>query len=834
MAGITINGSEYPIDARPGRSLLDVLREDLRLTGAKYGCGEGECGACTVLVNGNATRACITSVDAIDGEVTTIEGLADERRLHPVQAAFVAARSLQCGYCTPGMVLSAAALLEQDPTPGDAAIQAAMAGNICRCGGYPRILQAIREAAGAQEDLEPVDVPASPTTNEPGGWTIVLPPMDGDRDWGRTTPGGARLIIGPTGLITAFTGKVDAGQGNRTAFTRMVAAELTTATSQVRIEMGDTATAPHDLGTFGSRSTPDAGHALRLVAAAARRELLQEAARRLQADPADLQTIDGAVHDPNSDRELSYGTLVADDSRTVHVDPDEPLSPAPQGIADVDPASLRDGLIAAVTGMKQFPSDLAMPDMLHGKVLRPPSHGAVLRSLDSSAARQLPGVSVVEDGEFVAVAAPTKDAATAAVHALRADWETTPQPAEADLEKHLRTHLTEGRAAHHETGDVDAACAAADICLEATYTAAYIAHVPLEPRAALAHVDGDRATVWVGTQRPFAVRDEVAAALGLAEEKVRVVVPDFGGGFGGKHWPDVAVEAARLAQATGRPVKIVWTREEEFSWAYLRPAAVIDVRGAASREGELVGWEFTNINSGGAGLASPYDAPNRRERFQPADSPLPQGSYRGLAATANNFARESHLDELATALRIDPVEFRLRNLPDARLRDVLTAVANKIGWSGRTTEPGRGLGIACGVEKDGRVAAAAEVTVDADERVRVLRICTAFECGAVIDQSGLRNQVIGATVMGLGGALFEAIHFDGGRVLNASMVDYRVPRFPDIPPIDVMVIDRADLPAEGAGEAPIIAVAPAIGNAIRAATGRRIRSLPMAPEGRLR
>ncbi len=292
------------------------------------------------------------------------------------------------------------------------------------------------------------------------------------------------------------------------------------------------------------------------------------------------------------------------------------------------------------------------------------------------------------------------------------------------------------------------------------------------------------------------------------------------------------MEAARRARAAQRPVKIVWTREEEFTWAYFRPAGVIDVSSGVRRDGTLTAWEFHNYNSGGAGIGTPYDVLNQHIEFHPVKSPLRQGSYRALAATANHFARETHMDELAQQLKMDPLEFRLKNLKDERLRAVFSAAAKAFGWGNSRPAPGRGWGIGGGFEKGGYVATCAEVEVDrARGAVRVVRLVTAFDCGAVVNPDGLRNQIEGAAMMGIGGALFEAVEFDNGRILNARFSRYRVPRFSELPAIDVVLVDRKDLPSSGAGETPIVGVAPAIGNAIFAATGVRLRSLPMAPNG---
>jgi isoquinoline 1-oxidoreductase len=378
---------------------------------------------------------------------------------------------------------------------------------------------------------------------------------------------------------------------------------------------------------------------------------------------------------------------------------------------------------------------------------------------------------------------------------------------------------------------VDQAMASADHQLKQTYTVQYIAHTPLEPRAALAKWDGDQLTVWTGTQRPFGVRGQLAEAFRIPEDHVRVLMPDMGSGYGGKHTGETAIEAARLARAANRPVKVVWTREEEFTWAYFRPAGVMDVMSGVRKDGTITAWEFHNYNSGSAGIKTYYEIPNQRIVFHPVKSPLRQGSYRALAATANHFARESHMDELAHAVNMDPMEFRLKNLKNERLRAVFQAAAKQFGW-GKTKAPGQGFGMGGGYEKLGNVATCAEVHVDRKSgEVKIDRVVTAFECGAIVNPDGLRNQIEGANVQGLGGALFEAIQFDNGKIINDRLSQYRVPRFSDVPVIETVLLDRKDIPSTGAGECPLIGLAPAIGNAIFDAVGVRLTALPLLPNG---
>ncbi len=447
-------------------------------------------------------------------------------------------------------------------------------------------------------------------------------------------------------------------------------------------------------------------------------------------------------------------------------------------------------------------------------MIRPDSYGAALGSVDDSRARAMAGVTVVRDGDFLAVVAPTERLARRAANALDVRWSASSgQPSSDTIYEHLKKGTSAGRTPSPFTaGNVAGVTAARTF--EASYRIPYIAHVPLEPRAAVAEWAGGRLTVWTGTQRPFGVRSELADAFRIPEGSVRVIVPDTGSAYGGKHTGQAAIEAARLAKAAGKPVKLVWTRAEEFTWGYLRPAGVIDVTAATDAAGRLVSWEFDNWNSGNAGIRTPYDVPNQRIAFHPSDSPLPQGSYRGLAATANHYVREMHMDAIARALAVDPVAFRLSHLSDERIRAVLKAVADRSGWP-KPSASGRALGIACGTEKGSCVATAAECS-RAPGGFTVERIVIAFECGAIVNPDGLRNQVEGAVIQGLGGALFEAIEFRNGRILNASLEQYRVPRFADVPAIDIILVDRPDLASAGAGETPIVCVAPAIGSAARA------------------
>ena len=662
---------------------------------------------------------------------------------------------------------------------------------------------------------------------------LVAPRLEGQES-GRARGGGealpadvnAWLHIAPTGEVTVFTGKTEMGQNIRTSLTQAVAEELQVPIAAVTLVMADTAKTPFDMGTFGSRTTPIMNAQLRRVAAAARQELVARAAERWRVAPGDVRIADGRVMRSGGDP-ITIGDLVKDAPLKAVVAEDVPTkAPATWQVAGTGVRKVNGADF--VTGRHEYTSDMRPPGLLHGRMIRPPRYGAELTAVDSAEAQKAAGVSVVRDGNFIGVFASSTEDAAKAASLVKCTWTGGGDQSAATLFDVLRKTANAGSGS--PSGDVDAANASAAARFEATYTVAYIAHCPLEPRAALAEWSGDALTVWTGTQRPFGVQGELADAFHIPKDRVRVIVPDTGSGYGGKHTGDAAVEAARLAKAAGKPVKLVWTREDEMTWAYFRPAGVIDVRSAVNADHRLTAWEFHNYNSGGSGIRTPYDVPNQRVVFHEATSPLRQGSYRGLAATANHFARESHMDEVAASLGVDPLAFRLQHLGDDRISAVLKAAAERFGWHARRRSAGRGFGLAAGTEKGGYVATCAEVAVNGRD-VQVVRVVVSFECGAIVNPDGLRNQVEGSVIQGLGGALFEAIAFEGGRIENARFADYRVPRFRDVPAIDTVLVNRTDLPPAGAGETPIVAIAPAIGNAIFDATGIRLRSLPLVPQG---
>ncbi len=643
----------------------------------------------------------------------------------------------------------------------------------------------------------------------------------------------ARLHINPDGTITVMTGKVEEGQGARTQITQAAAEELRVGAEKIRLIMADTGLVPDDGMTAGSRTTPSTVPSVRRGAAAARELLTQLAAQRWKVDGSTLDVKDGTITHKATKRTVRYADLAESPEMagalTQPIPPDVAVTSVSQWEV-MGTSAPRPNIRELVTGAHRYPSDIVRPAMLYGKVLRPPSYGATLESIDLSAAEAMQDVVVVRDGEFVGLAAPSTFRAEEALDAVvtTATWKTVSHPSSNELFSHLKKHASPGRP--RTSGSTETALAGANKVLSGTYEVAYVQHAPMEPRAATAQWDDGKLTVWTGVDYPHRVRGDMSRALGIPAENVRVIVPDMGGGFGGKHTGEAAVEAARLARAAGRPVAVHWTRAEEFTWAYFRPAAVIECKGGLDDAGSLVAWEFANINAGGSAIDTPYDTPNTRIVSVGSDAPLRQGSYRCLASTANNFARESFMDELAAAAGADPLAFRLAHLKDARIRTVLQVAAKHFGWPARRKKvTGElGVGLACGTDKGSVVAACVEVGIDRRRgEIEVLQVCQAFECGTIHNPANLTSQVHGAIMMGMGPALREAIRFEDGKILNADFAQYQVPRFKDMPKIDVHLVGNSDVPSAGGGETPLIAIAPAIANAVFAATGLPVRSMPI-------
>ena len=657
-----------------------------------------------------------------------------------------------------------------------------------------------------------------------GGIVVILIPDDSDA---QESGGGRRrgfnepmppalsawLHIGENGLVTVYTGKVEVGQNARTSLSQAVAEELHTPVASIRMVMGDTELTPYDMGTFGSLTTPRMWPQIRKAAATAREMLVDLAAEKWKVDRSAVSIADGKV--TAGSHTAGFAELTKGQKLTQTIPTSAAVTPATEWkVAGTSVPKINAREI--VTGAHRYTFDMKRPGMLYGKVLRPPSFGAALVSLDSSAAEAMAGVKVVHEGDFVGVTAPDPFTAEKAVASLKADW------------KHLVAETSSRDVFDYFRKTAEKAPTPSPNLT--SYTAAFIAHTPLEPRAAVAEWEGGKLTVWTGTQRPFGVRSELADHFKLDEDQVHVIMPDTGSGYGGKHSGEAALEAARLSKASGKPVKRAWTREEEMTWAYFRPGGVIDVGAKVAPDGTITEWEFHNYNSGPSGLNTVYAVADKKEQYHQTKSPLRQGSYRGLAATANHFVRESYMDELAHAAKMDPLDFRLKNTKDDRLRAVIVAAADKFGWKDRKKTAGHGFGIAAGFEKGGYVACCAEVAVT-NGQVKVVRATEAFECGAVVNPEHLKNQIDGAVAMGIGGALFEAIEFANNKISNPRLRSYRVPRFADMPKIESVLVDRKDLASSGAGETPIVGIAPAVGNAIFDATGQRLRSLPLAPKG---
>ena len=648
----------------------------------------------------------------------------------------------------------------------------------------------------------------------------------------------AYLRIGGDGRISCFVGKVELGQGSKTALAQMLADELNVAFDSVDMFMSDTALCPWDMGTFGSRTVRQLGPVLRGAAAEARAVLLQMAADYLHLPSVEqLRVKDGLVTWAQDERKsVSYARLVEGKRIERHL---EKVAVKPVSAFNVMGKSpRRKDALDKVTGKARYAADMTLPGTLHARLLRPPAHGAKLQELDTAAAERVPGVRVIHDGDMIAMLHERPDIAEQALGLIHARFEV-PRPSTDDrtIFDHLlkaapRLEMVE------EKGSLAEGEKLSTRVVEETYLNSYVAHAAMETHSAVAAIEGGKLTAWASTQTPFGIRQQLAQAVGFAPENVHVIAPYVGGGFGGKSASRQAVEAARLARITGKPVQVVWDRAEEFFYDTFRPAAVVKIRAGVNDAGKLLLWDY-RVYCAGEREAQPfYDIPHQRTQSSGdwgGDSPhglhpFAIGPWRAPSANTNTFARESHIDTVASKLGRDPLEFRLSHLSDPRMRRVLQAAAGQFGWKPAPAPSGRGVGLACAIYSGTYVATVAEVAVDKTTgNVSVKRVVCAQDHGMTVNPDGSRQQMEGAITMGLGYALAEEVRFKDGAVLDRNFDTYQIPRFSWLPRIETILIENQETPASGCGEPPIVPMGAVVANAIFDATGARLRQLPMTP-----
>jgi isoquinoline 1-oxidoreductase len=648
----------------------------------------------------------------------------------------------------------------------------------------------------------------------------------------------AYLHIATDGKITLYSGKIEMGQGVMTSLTQMAAEDLSVSLDTIHIVMGDTDTCPWDMGTFGSLTTRMFGPAVRAAAAKARLVLTDLAAERLGVPRDSLAVEDGVVYD-RSDRNrlVTYGELARGQEITHTVDEEAVLRSVAE-FTEMGRSPQRLDGVEKVTGAAKYAADIQLPGMLYARVLRPPAHGATLQRVDTSAAEAIPGVTVVNQDGLVAVLGSDPEMAERALDAVEAEFDV-PAPS-VDTES-IFDHIVR-IAPEPETdaaGDLAAGREACDHTFEATYYGGYVAHAPIEPHAAVAEIKDGKATVWSSTQTPFPQQATIARAIGFREEDVRVVTPYVGGGFGGKSAGLQAVEAARLAQLTGEPVQVAWTRAEEFFYDTFRPAAVTKVTSGLDAAGRIVLWDYQGYGAGSRGSDVFYDIPNRSVRVYGEWGRAPEGMHpfavgpwRAPAANNNSFAGEQQIDMMAAAAGLDPLEFRLMNTKDERMLGVLRRVADAYGWQPAVAphRNGRGRGLACGIDAETYVALIADVTVDTHSgEVTVDRVVCAQDMGMVVNPDGARMQMEGCIAMGLGYVFSEEVRFEGGKILDTNFGTYELARFSQLPAIDTAFVSNDDLPPTGGGEPAIINMGAVVANAVFDATGARVHRMPLTP-----
>ncbi len=669
----------------------------------------------------------------------------------------------------------------------------------------------------------------------------ILPAQErsGPRPAGQALPTdfNAFLRVGADGRVTCFTGKIEMGQGIVTSLAQMLADELDVSVDRVDMIMGDTDLCPWDMGTFGSMSTRFFGPPLRQAASEARSILLALAAEHLKVSQSRLILKDGVVSDKANSREkVTYAELTKGKYIEKHLSVKPPVKQFSE-FKVMGKSHLREDSVQKVSGEARYTGDIRLPGMLYAKILRLPAHGAKLKSVDTSALRSDGEIRVVEEKDFVAILHPYPDVAEEALSRVKAEFEIPGSDLDnKTIHKHLLDVAPKEGEVVSEGGNLKEGESLAVTTFSETYFDHYVAHAAIETHTATAKIESDKVTVWASTQTPFAAKESIARELGIPVQKIRVITPFVGGGFGGKSFNLQAVEAARLAKVTGRPVQVMWSRKEEFFNDTFRPASIIKIRSGLNEGGKIIFWQYDGYYAGPRGVEQFYAIPHHKETSyvhytgMAGAHPFSTGAWRAPGNNSNTFARESHIDIMATKLKMDPLEFRMKNLTDKRMLNTLKAAAAQFGWKPVAAPSGRGYGVACGVDAGACVATMAEVEVNRGTgKVTVKRIVCAQDMGFVINPEGARIQMEGSLMMGLGYALVEQVNFKGGQILDDNFDTYEIPHFSWLPKIETIFVENPTYPPQGGGEPAITGVGAVIANAIYDAIGTRLYQMPMTP-----
>jgi len=624
----------------------------------------------------------------------------------------------------------------------------------------------------------------------------------------------AYLRIDPNGKVTLFSGKIEMGQGVMTSLAQEAAEELGVPLESMHVVMGDTDLCPWDAGTWGSLSTRFFGPAVRAASAEARAVMLNLASEKLGVPREKLTVANGVVS--GGGRSVTYGELAQGKAITRLVG-EKAVLRSLKDYKVVGTPAVRLDAKEKVTGRAQYAGDVRIEGMLHARILRPPVFGATRTSLDTSKAKAMSDITVVEDGDLVAELHADPEKAGAALSLIKAEWKNP--EAKFDTES-VFDYFVKTWPAPDVSGQ-----------FQSMYHSGYLAHAPMEPHTAVAQWKDGKMTVWAGTQSPFGARPRIAKAIGVDEMQVRVITPYVGGGFGGKSPCEQGVEAARLAKITGKPVMVMWTRPEEFLYDTFGPAAVTRVVSSVGDNGKITQWEYDVWAAGGRSTEMFYDVPGAQIRQHRVEHPFNTGPWRAPGAWMNVFARESQIDVMAAAKKIDPLEFRLRNLTDKRARTALQTAAQAFGWKPGAGPSGQGRGVAIGFDAGAYSALVAEVDVNRKTgEIRVKRVVVGQDMGQVVNPLGAKMQMDGCVNMGLGYALSEELQFNGGDIRDRNFDTYALPRFSMTPKITSILVKNDEVPPQGGGEPAIVPMGAVIANAVFDLTGKRLYRMPMTPK----